>query len=1395
MSARCPSCDSAAVAFSTKRQRWICADCEHSFQVQQPTRRRRVFLSYGHDEHAPLAEQLRLDLEAAGHEIWFDAQELAAGTDWEHRIAAGLDWGAAPGADGCLVLLMTPHAVRRPDGFCLNELTRAQARRIPVLPVMLVECEPPLSICRTQWLDMRDCVPLPERQERYVAKLGRLREALELDKVDFEGAHAHLLRNLQPLPFDADAGQHVARFVGRRWLTDRIDAWLADPSGQRILWLTGQPGAGKSALAAWLAHTRQEVVAFHMCVHGHVQKSDARRCVLSVAYQLASQLPDYAARLVAMPLAEVVGERDARTLFDQLIVQPLSAGFSAPPAPLVVVIDALDEATHEGRNDLAHFLASEVHKAPRWLRFFVTSRPDPEVAFPMQGLAPLSLERAQAENRDDVRRFLDSRIHGLSLAPEVTATTLATLLERSDGNFLYLEYVLREFEEGRWTLDDLADCPRGLGGVFAQYLVRQFPDPAAYGRLVRPLLEAVAAARAPLPVELLAPVLGWDEYTEREVMSRLGSLFITEQRAVRPFHRSLVDWLTDPDRAGSYFVSVAAGHRRLAEGGLRAYQGGATALGEYFLLHLPAHLRAAQAWDDLARVLTDFAYVEVRSLARTIPELTLDYEAAIDAFPEGSAERTEREADRVALDAWVRALVEQARNVASGFAPAEPTPPRSRAPLDSAQIDARALRLRETPTRRDRVAAFARFVREHGHALSRLGDQPGFAVQTALNGAAGGPVEESARGRRGSMRLLLDLPYTRPAFAPLPALQQTLPGHTQWILGLCATPDLSRVASGGADGWLRVWMLPEGRCKHAWQAHRGRVWGAAMTPDGHLVVSSGDDRMIRIWDLDSGDCQGEVAVPGCALVACVDLTADGRRAVSAGSDRTLSVWEIATGRLEHQLRGHRSQITCVGMDPGGRFAVTGSYDETLRLWDLAAGKELRSLASPSVPTAVRLLPGPTAVASYPDFGLRTWDLRSGALLRELPVPRAKGSERMVDCIGVTPDGRTAVSGSPDGSMSLWDLPGHACIRTLERLGSPVRAVVIAANGATAVTGSSDGAVRVWDLHSGQQPSTTERHGGSVMHLSMDESVAMTASWDRTLRIWRLEDGACLRVLRGHSQGVVCGALLSDGRAASGGADGTLRIWPRADGAEPSVIEAHKGSVMRLAVDAAGGRILTAGGDGLLRIWGLDDQACRAVLSGHSDWVYCCAFVPGRDRVVSASRDGSVRVWDASSGRCLHDLHGGCGWVGGLAVRDGGALAVSGSKAGPLHVWDLQSGALLQTLAGHEGWVGCVLVDGSRVLSAGDDGTVRIWDLASGAALNVLRSDQGRISCLALAPDGLVVAGDDRRSVRVWDVTAGRVVAAHAMDSAVTDCAASASRVVITSASGSVRVARLQDRVG
>ena len=97
-------------------------------------------------------------------------------------------------------------------------------------------------------------------------------------------------------------------------------------------------------------------------------------------------------------------------------------------------------------------------------------------------------------------------------------------------------------------------------------------------------------------------------------------------------------------------------------------------------------------------------------------------------------------------------------------------------------------------------------------------------------------------------------------------------------------------------------------------------------------------------------------------------------------------------------------------------------------------------------------------------------------------------------------------------------PGTSLIRTLEGHSSAVRGVALSGDGRRAVSASQDKTMKVWDMESGRELHTLQGHSGHVtgVALSGDGRRAVSASEDNTLKVWDVESGRELRTLAGHS---------------------------------------------------------------------------------------------------------------------------------------------------------------------------------------------------------------------------------------------------------------------------------------
>jgi len=571
----------------------------------------RIFFSYGHDFSEELVRRIRYDLEKRGHDVWFDKSEIRFGDDWRRSITDGI-----VGSHRVLSFL-SKHSIREP-GVCLDEIAIALGVKGGNIQTILVESEtevrPPASVSHIQWLDMHDwqerrAAGEPDWNEWYQAKLVEIVQVVESEESRrFAGEIEKLDGYLKPIASDSRIAALLRKgFVGRRWVVDAIEDWRNAPDrASRLFLITGDPGVGKSAFAAHLTHFgRDKVIAAQFVEWDKPDHRDARRVVRSLAFQLATRLPDYRTLLLSLPEIGELDRKNPAELFEYLLAERLHPLIRGGRERYLVVIDALDEAGGSDRNPLVEMLARNASRLPDWVGLVVTSRPESAVETPLQGLSPFVLDTATEANRADIRDYLRNALAGQFKQREDTDHIIQQILEKSEGVFLYVESVCHDLQQGHLTLDRLDAFPQGLGGIFWQFFERQYPDLEEFRREIRPVLRAILAALEPLPVEILQRLFNWKSEQLREFTRHLGSLFPTadegKTEVLKPYHKSLAEWLGNEARAGVYYVSVREGHRLLADYGWRLYQRDSNPMPSYFT-HLLAHLAILQRTEEVGQI-------------------------------------------------------------------------------------------------------------------------------------------------------------------------------------------------------------------------------------------------------------------------------------------------------------------------------------------------------------------------------------------------------------------------------------------------------------------------------------------------------------------------------------------------------------------------------------------------------------------------------------------------------------------------------------------------------------------------------------------------------------------------------------------------------------------------
>jgi WD40 repeat protein/serine/threonine protein kinase len=1185
------------------------------------------------------------------------------------------------------------------------------------------------------------------------------------------------------LDFAVELARLRRGFTGRRWLDAELDQWLDESSG-RAFFLTGDPGTGKSAYLAHLAAKYPQVGAVHFCITARAETLDPFRFVQSVAAQLAACSEPYRAGVSAVR-PEKPAEADAAALFRRLIVEPLRAVPSGPP--LLILVDALDEALALGEHNLARVLQERLDDWPSWVRLVITARKEPAMLDLFSQCHLCEIDARRPENLQDITEYLDGRLQEPALAALLQRagilplTTARLVARKAEGNFLYVTQAVEAIKSGQIHPGQPESFPDGLVGIYQRFLERLFPRGQGYDAF-RPLLEVMTVAREPVAAHQIALVLERDPVEIEAALQKLAAFFPERDGRYRAYHKSIQDWLSGSvGRSKTYRVNPDAGHRRLASQLLRAFRAGAR--DPYTLAHVAGHLLECRDWGGLEAVLTDLTFVEAKCAAGMTFGLVGDYKAALatwpghepydpfgppsppaptwqtacvaaaasgepDPHPDGGAGPTLVQLHDLAPEERVVAPPQNYHSLPPRLSLGQPLPgnfgypdPETLVAIGQMRRTEAAAHLGIDPHSGDdpahRVAAFGAFVSTHSHLLSQ---HPEETVPLARNSAVGGLLVE----RAAPLAEALGRPWIArdprpPTPASRPACLRILRGHTDALTGVSVSRDGRLAISASEDRTLRLWDVTSGECLQTLTGHTGPVNRVAMSSDGLTAVSSARDRTVRIWDLAAGRCL-HVLREHADNVRGLALTPDGVLAVSAGDDDTIRLWHVPSGQWQATLPGDCGRVGAVDVTPDGKMVVSGGWDGSVRLWDTRSRECVRifqSYTGPVVAVAVAA-DGTSVLSGGHDMRVRLWDVIAGSCLRVL-----EGHTNGVREVALTPDGRAAFSAGWDGSLRVWDVGTGECLRALQT--SPIQNLALTPDGRIAASACYDQTLRVWDLRYGVAPPRESRHGHYVYSYAWtaDGCQVVSASADQTLRVWAMDSGQCLQVLRGHSAMVHAVAIdPTDSRTAiSGSMDATLRLWNTETGECCGKFQDHLDAVRGVALTADGRTAVSASFDFTVRVWDIPSRKCVRVFSQPLAGVSVAVSADGT-LALAGGWNGLIWVWDVQSGeqRLTLDEHN--GWVTSIALSADSRLAVSGSNDNTLRVWDLRSGVCLQTFRGHTDEVHGVALtpDGRLAVSASDDNTVRVWDVCNG-------------KCLA-------VSASDDNTVRVWDVCNGKCLAVY-----------------------------------
>jgi hypothetical protein len=287
--------------------------------------------------------------------------------------------------------------------------------------------------------------------------------------------------------------------VGREFVFERLQRFITkNHSGYFIV--QSKPGVGKTAFAA--QYVKKDALIHHFnCRAEAINKADL--FMKNVCAQIISQY-----NLDYKVLPDEVGKSGD---FLKSLLDRVSQMLVTEKKVIVIVVDGLDEV------DLAGLKVGEnvlylLKSLPERIYIVATIRTDAQVPLVITSdYEPYEIEHNSRENEEDIRRYIEQSLNRpmiqryLQLHDLSAKAFVSELTKKSDGNFIYLRYILPEIEAGVYSNSDASSLPHGLESYYRDHWrLMQGQDTTLWWKYRLPVIVALATSEKPISVDLIS---------------------------------------------------------------------------------------------------------------------------------------------------------------------------------------------------------------------------------------------------------------------------------------------------------------------------------------------------------------------------------------------------------------------------------------------------------------------------------------------------------------------------------------------------------------------------------------------------------------------------------------------------------------------------------------------------------------------------------------------------------------------------------------------------------------------------------------------------------------------------------------------------------------------------
>ncbi len=241
-------------------------------------------------------------------------------------------------------------------------------------------------------------------------------------------------------------------------------------------------------------------------------------------------------------------------------------------------------------------------------------------------------------------------------------------------------------------------------------------------------------------------------------------------------------------------------------------------------------------------------------------------------------------------------------------------------------------------------------------------------------------------------------------------------------------------------------------------------WSVAFSPDGTLLASGSANGTIKMWNVNT---RKEVATleGHTGRVLSLDFSPDGSMLASGSLDRTVRLWHVATGAHSATLEGHSDGILSVAFVPDGTL-VSKSNGGGVKLWNVTTRSEISSFDTDAAGSVAVSPDGASLASRHPHgYGFKLWNIATGMEtgtyqhMRDYPWAT----------FAFSPDG-AILAVADNGLIEIWNVSTKDYLATISAGPGSAGRLIFSPDGKQLIA-TANKAIKFWDVSEWTGPIT------------------------------------------------------------------------------------------------------------------------------------------------------------------------------------------------------------------------------------------------------------------------------------------------------------------------------------